>query len=178
LQVEPPGKGDALRSLRTLDAGGTSLWWRCHVGRSPHGSHAGLCTTPGGGEGRRGEGVCAETKSTTESEACCRGGRGGAPRLEQSWDFVTSDPVGLGPRTSLVPCGFLAGLAHGPASRAQPPFLTPQPPSSCSRSSPGQPVPPPSWVLHTPPASHAWPRLHAHDPPNPLCARRAATAAA
>lgn len=29
-QVEPPGRGDALRSLRTLDASGTSLWWRCH----------------------------------------------------------------------------------------------------------------------------------------------------
>ena len=31
LQVEPPGKGDALRSLRALDASGTSLWWRSHV---------------------------------------------------------------------------------------------------------------------------------------------------
>jgi crotonobetainyl-CoA:carnitine CoA-transferase CaiB-like acyl-CoA transferase len=28
-QVEPP-KGDALRSLRTLDHTGTSLWWRAH----------------------------------------------------------------------------------------------------------------------------------------------------
>ncbi|GFR51657.1 hypothetical protein Agub_g14090 [Astrephomene gubernaculifera] len=30
IKVEPPGKGDALRSLRTLDSSGTSLWWRCH----------------------------------------------------------------------------------------------------------------------------------------------------
>jgi len=30
IKVEPPGKGDALRSLRTLDPSGTSLWWRCH----------------------------------------------------------------------------------------------------------------------------------------------------
>lgn len=30
IKVEPPKKGDALRSLRTLDATGTSLWWRCH----------------------------------------------------------------------------------------------------------------------------------------------------
>lgn len=30
MQVEPPGKGDALRSLRLLDESGTSLWWRCH----------------------------------------------------------------------------------------------------------------------------------------------------
>lgn len=27
-QVEQPGKGDALRSLRLLDSEGTSLWWR------------------------------------------------------------------------------------------------------------------------------------------------------
>ncbi|GIL79517.1 hypothetical protein Vretifemale_8837, partial [Volvox reticuliferus] len=30
IKVEPPKKGDALRSLRTLDPTGTSLWWRCH----------------------------------------------------------------------------------------------------------------------------------------------------
>jgi hypothetical protein len=30
IKVEPPGAGDALRSLRELDAGGTSLWWRAH----------------------------------------------------------------------------------------------------------------------------------------------------
>ncbi|GIL52300.1 hypothetical protein Vafri_8210, partial [Volvox africanus] len=30
IKVEPPQKGDALRSLRTLDPSGTSLWWRCH----------------------------------------------------------------------------------------------------------------------------------------------------
>ncbi|KAG2426510.1 hypothetical protein HXX76_011737 [Chlamydomonas incerta] len=30
IKVEPPKKGDALRSLRTLDPSGTSLWWRCH----------------------------------------------------------------------------------------------------------------------------------------------------
>ncbi|GLC40766.1 hypothetical protein PLESTB_000024800 [Pleodorina starrii] len=30
IKVEPPKKGDALRSLRTLDSSGTSLWWRCH----------------------------------------------------------------------------------------------------------------------------------------------------
>lgn len=30
MQVEPPGRGDALRSLRTLQPDGTSLWWRCH----------------------------------------------------------------------------------------------------------------------------------------------------
>ena len=29
-KVEPPGKGDALRSLRLLDQSGTSLWWRAH----------------------------------------------------------------------------------------------------------------------------------------------------
>ena len=27
-QVEQPGRGDALRSLRLLDSEGTSLWWR------------------------------------------------------------------------------------------------------------------------------------------------------
>ncbi len=31
IKVEPPGRGDALRALRTLDDSGTSLWWRCHV---------------------------------------------------------------------------------------------------------------------------------------------------
>ena len=30
-QVEPPGAGDALRTLRALDASGTSLWWRSYV---------------------------------------------------------------------------------------------------------------------------------------------------
>eukprot|EP00877_Chromochloris_zofingiensis_P012019 jgi/Chrzof1/7070/Cz02g09190.t1 len=30
IKVEPPERGDALRSLRTLDSTGTSLWWRCH----------------------------------------------------------------------------------------------------------------------------------------------------
>ena len=30
-QVEPPGSGDALRTLRALDASGTSLWWRSYV---------------------------------------------------------------------------------------------------------------------------------------------------
>lgn len=30
IKVEPPGRGDALRHLRTLDAGGTSLWWRSY----------------------------------------------------------------------------------------------------------------------------------------------------
>jgi crotonobetainyl-CoA:carnitine CoA-transferase CaiB-like acyl-CoA transferase len=28
IKVEPPDKGDAIRSWRLLDAGGTSLWWR------------------------------------------------------------------------------------------------------------------------------------------------------
>ena len=31
MQVEPPGAGDALRSLRLADASGTSLWWRSYV---------------------------------------------------------------------------------------------------------------------------------------------------
>lgn len=31
IKVEPPGKGDALRSLRTLDDTGTALWWRTYV---------------------------------------------------------------------------------------------------------------------------------------------------
>lgn len=35
IKVEPPGRGDALRALRTLDDGGTSLWWRCHVSDRP-----------------------------------------------------------------------------------------------------------------------------------------------
>ena len=35
LQVEPPGRGDALRTLRALDAGGTSLWWRSYVRITP-----------------------------------------------------------------------------------------------------------------------------------------------
>jgi crotonobetainyl-CoA:carnitine CoA-transferase CaiB-like acyl-CoA transferase len=30
LQVEQPGKGDALRSLRLLDDSGTSVWWRVY----------------------------------------------------------------------------------------------------------------------------------------------------
>ena len=30
-KVEPPGAGDALRSLRTADTSGTSLWWRSYV---------------------------------------------------------------------------------------------------------------------------------------------------
>lgn len=30
-QVEPPGRGDALRHLRMADATGTSLWWRSYV---------------------------------------------------------------------------------------------------------------------------------------------------
>ncbi len=40
IKVEPPGRGDALRALRTLDDSGTSLWWRCHV------SGAGGCVAP------------------------------------------------------------------------------------------------------------------------------------
>jgi len=32
LQVEPPGKGDAIRSLRMMDSSETSLWWRSYVG--------------------------------------------------------------------------------------------------------------------------------------------------
>lgn len=31
LQVEPPGRGDALRHLRMEDGTGTSLWWRTYV---------------------------------------------------------------------------------------------------------------------------------------------------
>lgn len=31
IKVEPPGKGDALRSLRTLDESDTALWWRTYV---------------------------------------------------------------------------------------------------------------------------------------------------
>ncbi len=31
IKVEPPGKGDALRSLRALDDSGTALWWRTYV---------------------------------------------------------------------------------------------------------------------------------------------------
>lgn len=31
IKVEPPGRGDALRHLRTLDPSGTSLWWRSYV---------------------------------------------------------------------------------------------------------------------------------------------------
>ena len=31
IKVEPPGRGDALRHLRMLDDGGTSLWWRSYV---------------------------------------------------------------------------------------------------------------------------------------------------
>lgn len=30
IKVEPPGTGDALRSLRTADASGNSLWWRSY----------------------------------------------------------------------------------------------------------------------------------------------------
>jgi crotonobetainyl-CoA:carnitine CoA-transferase CaiB-like acyl-CoA transferase len=30
IKVESPGRGDALRHLRTLDATGTSLWWRSY----------------------------------------------------------------------------------------------------------------------------------------------------
>jgi len=30
IKVEPPGRGDDIRSLRTLDEHGTSLWWRAH----------------------------------------------------------------------------------------------------------------------------------------------------
>ena len=30
-QVEPPVRGDALRSLRMTDSSGTSLWWRSYV---------------------------------------------------------------------------------------------------------------------------------------------------
>lgn len=30
IKVEPPGRGDALRHLRLLDASGTSLWWRSY----------------------------------------------------------------------------------------------------------------------------------------------------
>ena len=33
-QVEPPGRGDALRHLRMADASGTSLWWRSYVSES------------------------------------------------------------------------------------------------------------------------------------------------
>ncbi len=35
IKVEPPGRGDALRSLRMTDSTGTSLWWRTYV-RPPH----------------------------------------------------------------------------------------------------------------------------------------------
>ena len=31
IKVEPPGTGDALRSLRTADKTGNSLWWRSYV---------------------------------------------------------------------------------------------------------------------------------------------------
>ena len=31
IKVEPPGAGDALRSLRMVDESGTSLWWRSYV---------------------------------------------------------------------------------------------------------------------------------------------------
>ena len=31
IKVEPPGAGDALRSLRMADKSGTSLWWRSYV---------------------------------------------------------------------------------------------------------------------------------------------------
>ena len=31
IKVEPPGRGDALRSLRLADATGMSLWWRTYV---------------------------------------------------------------------------------------------------------------------------------------------------
>lgn len=31
IKVEPPGTGDALRSLRTTDKSGNSLWWRSYV---------------------------------------------------------------------------------------------------------------------------------------------------
>lgn len=31
IKVEPPGTGDALRSLRTADKSGNSLWWRSYV---------------------------------------------------------------------------------------------------------------------------------------------------
>lgn len=30
IKVEPPGTGDALRSLRLADSTGTSLWWRSY----------------------------------------------------------------------------------------------------------------------------------------------------
>jgi len=30
IKVEPPRRGDAIRSLRTLDETGTALWWRAH----------------------------------------------------------------------------------------------------------------------------------------------------
>ena len=30
IKAEPPGRGDALRHLRDLDDGGTSLWWRSY----------------------------------------------------------------------------------------------------------------------------------------------------
>ena len=35
IKVEPPGAGDALRSLRTADNSGTSLWWRSYVSVPP-----------------------------------------------------------------------------------------------------------------------------------------------
>ena len=36
IKVEPPGRGDALRSLRMTDSTGTSLWWRTYVRTPPH----------------------------------------------------------------------------------------------------------------------------------------------
>ena len=36
IKVEPPGKGDALRSLRLADGSGTSLWWRSYVSSHVH----------------------------------------------------------------------------------------------------------------------------------------------
>ena len=50
-KVEPPGKGDALRSLRQLDASGTSLWWRAH-GRNRLCMTANLHSVRAGGGGR------------------------------------------------------------------------------------------------------------------------------
>ena len=35
IKVEPPGRGDALRSLRMTDSSGTSLWWRTYVRAPP-----------------------------------------------------------------------------------------------------------------------------------------------
>lgn len=78
--MEAPKKGDALRSLRTLDPSGTSLWWRCHVsragggrggpgredaGRRAAGGNAGTCREDAGGQDASGTAVPAEQQAGT-----------------------------------------------------------------------------------------------------------------